>query len=191
MMLYGLVKFDQLLNKRNPTVTTFEERQEFEEEINLVNLSDDADLRFAFSIMDHKSEETLLDPRYVKVIARVFTKFANGTETELVVGHHPCTDDDWAQFAPPQETDEELLDKIQNSNKHTFLCLDWERDGNELSIGRDSKGSTQTVEFMLTPCNYVHKYLGYEGDTIKDECIADEQAQRKYLGSYRVYTYAT
>ena len=44
---------------------------------------------------------------------------------------------------------------------------------------------------MLTPCNYVHKYLGYERDTIKDECIADEKAQRKYLDNYRVYTYAT
>ena len=44
---------------------------------------------------------------------------------------------------------------------------------------------------MLTPCNYVHKYLGYEGDTIKDECIADLNAQLKYLGSYKVYTYAS
>ena len=33
--------------------------------------------------------------------------------------------------------------------------------------------------------------MGYEGDTIKDECIADETAQREYLDNYRVYTYVS
>ena len=101
MILYGLIKLDVLLSKQNPAISFKEEQQEWSEEMNYVNLHDDTNLRFAFSVMDKEETQTLLDPRYVKVIARVFTKFANGTETELVVGHHPCTDDDWAQFAPP------------------------------------------------------------------------------------------
>ena len=121
-----------------------------------VNLRDDTNMRFAFSVLDMYEEETLLDPRFVKVITRVHTKFSNGTKTEHVVDHHPCTDDDWAQFAPPDESAEDFLRKIQNSKKITFLCLDWERDGNALTIGNDEKGSHQWLDFIVTPCNYVH-----------------------------------
>ena len=156
MTLYGLIKLELLVSRQNPTITDLEEQQEFGEEMTYVNLRDDANMRFAFSVMDMKESQTLLDPRYVKVIARVLTRFAGEPPTERVIDHHPCTDDDWAKFSPPDETAVVLLRKIQKSKELTFLCLDWERDGNELSIGLDKKGSKQRLEFMITPCNYVH-----------------------------------
>ena len=69
--LYGLIKLDHLLNKHNPTINTLTEPQEFDEEINPVNLRDDTNMRFAFSIMDIDAQETLLDPRYIKIITRI------------------------------------------------------------------------------------------------------------------------
>ena len=142
MTLYGLVKIDTLVNKLNPALTRIEEEHE-KDENTLVNLRDDANMPFAFSVMDTKSKTTRLDPRYVKIITRVVHKSFNGTDTEHVVDHHPCTDDDWAQFAPPDEEAEDLLRKIKENSKNTFLCLDWKRDGNELNIGGSGGGVQQ------------------------------------------------
>ena len=82
MTLYGLIKFDHLISKHNPTITTLEEQHEFGEDLVPVNLRDDANMRFAFSVLTTSKSESLLDPRYVKIITRIRTKFANGTETE-------------------------------------------------------------------------------------------------------------
>ena len=191
MALYGLIKLDHLLNKQNPSITTLEEHKEFEDEINPINLRDDANMRFAYSILDAQEEESLLDTRYVKIIPRIWTTFANGTQTERVLDHHPCTDDDWAQFSPPDDSAEVFFRKIKNSKKHTFICFDWERDGNSLDIGIDNKGSVQRLEFNVTPCNYIHNYLGYEKDKIKDDCIANEAAQREYLDNFKIFLYAS
>ena len=103
MTLYGLIKLDQLVNKIDPTITTVSEKQAFGDEIMPINLRDETNMRFAFSIADRNDAETLIDPRYVKVIARVFTNNFNGTNVEHVVELKPCTDDDWAQFSPPDE----------------------------------------------------------------------------------------
>ena len=42
------------------------------------------------------------------------------------------------------------------------------------------------IEIYLLPCNYVHTYMGYTGDSVADECIADSQAQQDYLGPLEV-----
>ena len=190
MALYGLIKIEHLLNKHSPTITGLVEPQEFDEQMSPVSIYDDTGMHFAYSIMSTGYTKSKLDPRYVKIITRVYTSFANGTATERLIGHHPCTEDDWAKFAPPDKSAEVLLQNAKKSNKITFICLDWERDSDEINIGRDKKGSYQRLDFMVTPCNYVHDYMGYE-DTITDECIADETAQRKYLANFRISVYAS
>ena len=45
------------------------------------------------------------------------------------------------------------------------------------------------IEIYLLPCNYVHTYMGYTGDSVADECIADQQAQQDYLGPLEVVMY--
>ena len=35
---------------------------------------------------------------------------------------------------------------------------------------------------MFVPCNYVHDYLGYENDSVHEECVPDLKAQQQYLG---------
>ena len=66
-----------------------------------LNLRDDTSMRFAFSVRSLNDKETRLDPRYVKMITRLYTKDNDGNKSEQMIGHHACTDDDWALFAPP------------------------------------------------------------------------------------------
>ena len=69
----------------------------------LVNLQDDTSMRFAFSVRTSDNTKTLLDPRYVKMITRIYTKYEDGEKSEKIIDLHACNDDDWAQFAPPSE----------------------------------------------------------------------------------------
>ena len=71
--------------------------------MNLFNLWDDASMRFAFWVSSYNKDETRLDPRYVKTLTYVFTKDNDGNKSEQMISHHACTDEDWAQFAPPSE----------------------------------------------------------------------------------------
>ena len=36
------------------------------------------------------------------------------------------------------------------------------------------------------PCNYVHSYMGYTNDSVSPDCIADLEAQMKFLGPLKV-----
>ena len=44
---------------------------------------------------------------------------------------------------------------------------------------------------MLVPCNYQHTYLGYTGDSVAPECIADLEQQIEYLGPLNILLYYT
>ena len=72
--------------------------------MDLLNLRDDMRLNFAFSVRSIYDKETLLDPRYVKMLTKIFWKNADGSKGNKIIGQHACTDDDWAKFAPPSKT---------------------------------------------------------------------------------------
>lgn len=52
-----------------------------------------------------------------------------------------------------------------------MYCL--ERDANVQIYGNEKDFFYQRLEIVIVPCNYVHTYLGYEGDSIHPECVAD------------------
>ena len=45
------------------------------------------------------------------------------------------------------------------------------------------------IEIYLLPCNYLHTYYGYTGDSVSKECIANQKAQNDYLDNFEVVTY--
>mgnify|MGYP000520963955 FL=1 len=50
-------------------------------------------------------------------------------------------------------------------------------------IGGDfSSNDYQSLDFILTPCNYIHNEMSAYGDTVAPECIADLDAQLEYMG---------
>ena len=55
-----------------------------------------------------------------------------------------------------------------------MFCIDWNDDDPIELINRDAKDDDYArIDVIMTPCNYLHTMLGYEGDSISDECIAD------------------
>ena len=58
-------------------------------------------MRLAFTVEDTHNTEAKLDPRYVKAYVRVVNWYPDKESTETVLNYHECTEDDWAEFAPP------------------------------------------------------------------------------------------
>ena len=53
-----------------------------------------------------------------------------------------------------------------------MYCLDWEDEvEDKLIYGHSKNDEYQRLDIVLVPCNYVHSYLGYEGDSISKECL--------------------
>ena len=63
--------------------------------------------------------------------------------------------------------------------------------GDDLTIWgtQSNENSYQRIEIILTACNYLHAELGGSGDTIADECIANQTEQIDYLGNMKVLVY--
>ena len=62
----------------------------------------------------------------------------------------------------------------------------------EFSVwGVDNDENYQRWEFVLLPCNYVHKEFGDVGDTVHDECNSNHKEQMAYLGNMKVVVYVS
>ena len=57
--------------------------------------------------------------------------------------------------------------------------------------GNEKNSEYQRIELVITPCNYLHEHLGYKGDTIHPDCIADLDKQIEYLGPLDFVLYHT
>ena len=148
----------------------------------------DINFRFAFSIEGYHSREMKNDPRYVKYLVRVFG-IHEGKEYERLIPYHKCTDSDWAQFAPPKKSAQDGWQAIKDNPKRGMFCLDMTEDI-EL-YGKERNDEYQRIEVALTPCNYVHTHLGYQGDSVHPECVADLEKQKEYLGPLDILIYHT
>ena len=61
--------------------------------------------------------------------------------------------------------------------KRNLYCLDWDKVKDEIEIYGlpEDENSSQRLEFVLVPCNYVHAEIQETDDYIRDECIHDKQ----------------
>ena len=98
-----------------------------------------------------------------------------GIPFERILPYQKCEESDWDKFPPPSNAHSDSFAKIRSSEIGGMYCLDWEGDGVEdkLIYGHSKNDEYQRLDIVLVPCNYVHSYLGYEGDSIPDECLAD------------------
>ena len=111
-------------------------------------------MRFAFSVRSIDDKETLLDPRYVKILTNITVKDADRNTSKQKIDHHACTDEDWAQFAPPSETAKSQFKRIKKSKDPSYYCLNMDSDSDSLNIGRSGQGAYERVQFMIVPCNF-------------------------------------
>ena len=76
---------------------------------------------------------------------------------------------------------------MKRDEQRGMFCIDWTDD---LEIyGEEQNPEFQKLEFLFLPCNYIHQIDGYTGDYVKEECIADLEKQKEYLGPLDMLIY--
>ena len=97
MLIYAWLKFEVLMNRSNPQVSTTEEKSALDE-TDVLNLNS-SKLRFAFHAENFENEP-VMDPRYVKFIVLINT-MSEGWLTETPVSFHDCSEAELREFSPP------------------------------------------------------------------------------------------
>ena len=68
-----------------------------------------------------------------------------------------------------------------------MYCIDWNDDEPFEIIGESAHDQDYArLDVILSPCNYLHTELGYQGDSIRSDCIGDYQEQIEYVGASHV-----
>ena len=131
VLFYGAGKFRHLLERSNPTISTFIDRGAVTKHEHL-NLRD-AGLRFAFAIEGWNDRELKDDPRYAKVIVRQFGRL-DGEKYERILPHRRCEPTDFDKFDPPAEEAVKMLEWYKTDPNRNLLCIDWDELGDNIEI---------------------------------------------------------
>ena len=181
VLIYSYIKFTHLYSKKNPLINSIEDS-------NAINGStmypmNDIGFRAAFSVIGYLDGEVKDDSKYVKWIVRHRGTKA-GVEFETLLDVHLCTEEDYAEFSPIKPSSQVTFDAY----KEKLYCLDnWD---DSIAIGgRDGASEWQSLEAVIAPCNYIHQRWGYTEDFVAEECIADLDQQKAYLGPLHFAVY--
>ena len=182
MIIYAVLKFEMLLQRQNPSISTTDELSALDEKA-VLNLAE-ANLKLAFHAENFDSE-LLNDPRYVRFIVSNVGE-DDGEWVEKPIKFHKCTEAELLEFAPLTPDAQSQLDDITASESRSLFCIDWENVGKEIDLfGYWTNQNHRYLEIILAPCNFVP--WGFEDVyPVADECIWDEEAQRQYLKSFNM-----
>ena len=131
-------------------------------------------VRIAFAFEGFRDKELKDDPRYVRWIFRQYYK-SGGEEKERLLSHHKCTDEDYAQFYEIETSKEATLNRVKESDLHSFFCLDWDDELPFLSYGIEADANYSRLETLLVPCNYLHNEINMSGEIVPADCITDAE----------------
>jgi len=105
VILFSIVKFEHLISKYNPQMSSYFREIPFEEKVNF----NDKGFHIAFSIEDYYAPSKLKnDPAYTKWYFRLYGK-KDGRPFERALDAHICTEQDYAEFNPIQKISKGLL----------------------------------------------------------------------------------
>lgn len=182
VLMYAMVKFDHLNSRFNPQMSSYLVDNEKNEDLNL----NERGFRVAFAIEDYYAPKRLKnDPTYIKWLFRMWGK-KNGISYERLLQAHLCTEADYAEFYPIQDTYVQTLNEIKSDPERGFFCLNW-TDTNEPFViyGTENDDNYQRFELVLMPCNSVSSDVGpLQGDLaeISPECHESLDEQARYIG---------
>ena len=131
ILFYGANKFRHLLERQNPTISTFIERSAVtkHEHINLR----DVGLRIAFGIEGWNDRALKDDSRYVKTIVRQLGRL-DGKKYERILPHRRCEPADFDKFYPPVEEAVQMLEWYKTDPNRNLFCIDWDELGDSVEI---------------------------------------------------------
>ena len=150
--MYAAIRGVQLIGRKNPNIveSSIEGYYGAYDSINMKETNQ----RFAFAYLNYDTKELKDDPRYVKIIARMYIK-ENGNHREVILPTHRCTDKDYAQFNPLSKRSEGKFKEVRDNPASGFYCFDYTDD---MIIGGGwAFSELSEIDFLIAPCNYVHQ----------------------------------
>ena len=97
----------------------------------------------------------------------------------------PCTEEDYDDFFPVEESSAKRLRSLKEKN--ALLCLNFDKD---YSLrGTESQGYFNVIDVMVVPCAVKLTLLGGESDRIPEDCEMDREESIKWLGNFNILSY--
>ena len=93
-ILFGLLKLQHMLERKNPLISTNDVPSELSDEYDL----DAEEFMMAFGLEDVNGKMLLHDPDYIKWVAGIW--YWTEKEESAFYPLHPCTDQEFAKFYP-------------------------------------------------------------------------------------------
>ena len=168
---YGAIKLTQLYKKHNPFISEITEKNFYgaDQKLDLNAIK----FKQAFTFEGFQDREIKDNPKYVKIISRMYGFNEDGVEFQEMIPIHKCKEEDWQEFADPANGMRDQIDGIRDNSKRGMYCIDQPDDF--YLLGNENNAVFQYFEVIMVPCNYLHTEFGYTEDTIHPECIADLQ----------------
>ena len=185
LLMFGCIKMIHLFQRYNPNVSQLLMKNYYTE-ADKFNVQEEK-WRIAFAFEDYLTSKNKIDPRYVKFFVRATGKL-EGEEVVRAIPFGKCTESDLAEFLPVEPSSAPLLEKLTTDPERGLYCIDWEKADLNLH-GNENKKNYQILEIMVLPCNMRQTHIGDTEDHIPDECIAELDAQMKFLGPLNLIFY--
>ena len=178
IFMFATLKLEHLLNKKSPEISTFEDTTAISNE-DEYNVGENQDFQFAVGLTS-MVKGVLNDPRYVKWIARVFSKYGKSFDMEFYPLHE-CGPSDIAKFYPVQDRAKSQLNEMLE--KDALFCFDWQ--GSDLAPLYGYWKSDPTfrgIDLMAVPCQM--RFATPDGTVIepRDDCVWEKDEVIDYLG---------
>ena len=97
----------------------------------------------------------------------------------------PCTEQDYDDFFPVEESSAKRLQTLKEKN--ALLCLNFDKD---YSLrGSESQGYFNVIDVMVVPCAVKLTLMGGVSDRIPEDCEMDREESIKWLGNFNILSY--
>ena len=173
VLLFALIKFLALYEKKNPVVTSYE-RSYITDWKNPINLNE-IGFRFAFGFVGDHDRLPKDDPAFVKNYLQ-YIVYRDGVVEYTQVPIRKCTEQDYLLFNPIVPTENKKLQDLKDAN--ALFCINWENLNPFSVLGNDNDPNYGRLDFKLGPCNEIDIT-----PDIYQDCHFDPDDQFEYLSS--------
>ena len=120
-LLFGLLKLQHLLERKNPEIVTNEVAFEPDDEEAKLD-ADDPEYMMAFAITNGILRTPKNDPRYVSFVLEHGLRDEYGNYSAKKYPMVRCTNDDWSRFYPIESKSSNAVKRLRE--QEAFLCFD-------------------------------------------------------------------
>ena len=177
IFLFGLLKLDHLLKKKNPSLSKFDDSIGSDIVVKF-DLDKGKNVQMAFAIENFHTG-LLNDDRFFKFVAKRYSKI----EDVFTTTHYPmhrCTEADYATFYPIESRIANKVNKMKKMN--ALSCLNWDNIDFPLHGTWTSGDDYEALDIIVLPCGTEVTMFDDSVDKGHENCNWDQQAALDYFG---------